>query len=227
MSYILDALRKSESERRQGDTPGISATRYRVEKRKRSIWLPLVGVILVINAALLAFLLLRPSGDDGTPVTVALPAEPVKPPPMAASARPAPQVRPLSREVDQASTIASAAAPKVAEQSAPAASSRPSSAGGSATVTAPAPAAAEDTEQAASIALPSMQQLVLNGELEMSPLRMDMHVYSAEPSQRFVFINMAKYREGERLKEGPQVESIDSAGVILFHQGRRFTLARE
>jgi len=226
VSYILDALRKSENERRQGDTPGITAARYRVDSRKRTIWLPLVGAVLLVNAALLAFLLLRPSGDDSTRVTVALPPEPVKPPPIATAARPAPKVRPLSREVAQpAENPAEVDEGPQAVQ--PATSPPPADSGGPAVSARPTAAMAGETTAAESVALPSMQQLVLEGVLEMPPLRMDMHVYSPEPSQRFVFINMAKYREGERLKEGPQIESIDSAGVILSHQGRRFTLARE
>jgi general secretion pathway protein B len=220
VSYILDALRKSENERRQGDTPGITATRYRVDKRSRNIWLPLVGAILLVNAALMAFLLLRPSGSGSEPSPVALPPEPINPPPMASAARPAPKVRPLSREV---APPADGPAP-VTEVSQPAA--RPDT---MPTADVPSVPTASDTSMAGaeSVALPSLQQLVLNGEIEMPALRIDMHVYSPEPSQRFVFINMSKYKEGERLKEGPQVESIDSAGVILSHQGRRFTLARE
>jgi len=225
VSYILDALRKSENERRQGDAPGITATRYRVDNRRRNIWLPLVGAILLVNAALLAFLLLRPSGDGSDPAPVALPLEPVNPPPMASAARPAPKVRPLSREVvapadgpAPASEVSktTTAATKGAEDSRPAAEL-------------PAAATTGDNSMpgAESVGLPSLQQLLLNGELEMPPLRVDMHVYSADPSRRFVFINMSKYREGEQLKEGPQVESIDAAGVVLSHQGRRFTLARE
>ena len=226
MSYILDALRKSENERRQGDTPGITAARYRVDNQKRSIWLPVVGAILIINAALLVFLLLRPSGDDSAPLAVGLPPEPVNPPPMASAARPAPKVRPLSREVAEAAANTSTPVAEAPQVSTPAASAAPTLPSVPSAAKADLPAAGEPA-RAASFALPSMQQLVLDGKLEMLPLRMDMHVYSEEPSQRFVFINMAKYREGERLKEGPQIESIDSAGVILFHQGQRFTLARE
>ena len=224
MSYILDALRKSENERRQGDTPGITATRQHVGGGKRGIWLPVVGAILLINAVLMAFLLLRPSGDDGTRVAVALPPEAANPPPMAASARPAPQVRPLSGEVAQKAPDEDAVEQAPAT---PPAASPPAAPAVSASTVSPALPIADEPAAAESVALPSLQQLVLNGDLEIPPLRMDMHVYSAEASQRFVFINMVKYREGERLKEGPQVESIDSAGVILSHQGRRFTLARE
>jgi hypothetical protein len=37
---------------------------------------------------------------------------------------------------------------------------------------------------------------------------------------------MSKYREGERLSEGPVVEEITSTGAILNQQGNRFTLER-
>jgi general secretion pathway protein B len=224
VSFILDALRKSENERRQGDTPGIAATRYRVDQRRRNVWLPLVSAILLINAALMAFLLLRPSGNGSEPAPVALPPEPIKPPPMASAARPAPKVRPLSREVappdDRPAPVTGLSQPTATSPAVPDKMT-------AADVPGIPTASKTSMAGAESLALPSLQQLVLNGEIEMPPLRIDMHVYSPEPSQRFVFINMSKYREGERLKEGPQVESIDSAGVILSHQGRRFTLARE
>ena len=71
-----------------------------------------------------------------------------------------------------------------------------------------------------------MEEVVLEGQLEMSPLRLDIHVFSERADQRFVFINMNKYREGERLDEGPVVEEITSSGVVLSHQGSRFTLER-
>ena len=74
--------------------------------------------------------------------------------------------------------------------------------------------------------VPSMQQLVLDGRLEITPLRLDMHVYGEESRERFVFINMAKYRQGESLKEGPVVDEITPNGVVLSYRGERFSLDR-
>ena len=71
-----------------------------------------------------------------------------------------------------------------------------------------------------------MEELVLSGNLEMSPLRLDIHVYSEQRGQRFVFINMSKYREGDSIKEGPRVETITTDGVVLSHQGNNFLLTR-
>jgi general secretion pathway protein B len=57
----------------------------------------------------------------------------------------------------------------------------------------------------------------LNGSL-----RLDVHVFSEQPAERFVFVNMQKYREGERLQEGPQLDEITPDGVILSLGGQRF-----
>jgi general secretion pathway protein B len=58
-------------------------------------------------------------------------------------------------------------------------------------------------------------------------LRLELHVYSDRPEQRFVFINSRKYREGEVLQEGPSVEQIRADGVVLSQHGRRFLLPRD
>jgi len=63
--------------------------------------------------------------------------------------------------------------------------------------------------------------------LSLPPLNIDLHVYSTKPAERFVFINMAKYTEGDRLSEGPTVEQITENGAILNHLGNRFILERE
>ncbi|NND37742.1 MAG: general secretion pathway protein GspB, partial [Gammaproteobacteria bacterium] len=90
----------------------------------------------------------------------------------------------------------------------------------------PAQADAEETMKNIQPSLPSFEQLLVAGILSMPQLRLDMHVYAGEPKKRFVFINMNKYREGERLSEGPVVEEITSTGAVLNHQGNRFTLER-
>ena len=72
-----------------------------------------------------------------------------------------------------------------------------------------------------------MNEAIVAGMLAVPPLHLDVHVYSGTVAERFVFINMSKYREGERLQEGPTVEEITQTGVVLTHQGNRFLLTRE
>jgi hypothetical protein len=56
---------------------------------------------------------------------------------------------------------------------------------------------------------------------------LDVHVYATQPSERFVYINMRKYREGATLAEGPVLERIRRDGVVLNYQGLRFVLPRQ
>ncbi len=55
-------------------------------------------------------------------------------------------------------------------------------------------------------------------------LRLDVHVYAKNPAERFVLVNLQKYREGETLREGPLLEAITPEGVILSFRGQRFRM---
>jgi hypothetical protein len=53
------------------------------------------------------------------------------------------------------------------------------------------------------------------------------HVFAAKPADRFVFINMQKYREGAALADGLTLERIRRDGVVLNYHGLRFVLPRQ
>jgi general secretion pathway protein B len=72
-------------------------------------------------------------------------------------------------------------------------------------------------------ALPSRDELIAQGG-QVPNLRLDLHVYDANPANRFVFINMRKLREGETLPEGVRVEQITPTGAELSYLGKRFTI---
>ena len=55
-------------------------------------------------------------------------------------------------------------------------------------------------------------------------LEVNVHTYAQAREDRMVFINMKRYREGDRLAEGPLVHSITSTGVVLIHEQQRFHL---
>ena len=52
-------------------------------------------------------------------------------------------------------------------------------------------------------ALPSAAAPSPRKALQLPPLRLELHAFSGQPRDRFVFINGRKYVEGERLAEGP------------------------
>ena len=74
---------------------------------------------------------------------------------------------------------------------------------------------------------PRSANSTLSGAQALPELHLDVHVFATKPSERFVYINMRKYREGATLEEGPLLERIRRDGVVLNFQGVRFVLPRQ
>ncbi len=227
MSFILDALRKSDSQRQQQAGPGLATTQQRIDRGGSNRWIPLLVIVLALNAALVAWILL-PGRDESAAVSGLPAAVPGDAVPVEA------ETRPLREEARTEAPAAASVPPEPADDDrqsrAPAAFDGPEA-------VEMKPVSAEDRpRQPANVApandepirdsLPTFEQLLVGGIIATPPLHLDIHVFAGEPDKRFVFINMGKYREGQPLKEGPVVEEITETGVILSHQGARFTLDR-
>jgi general secretion pathway protein B len=132
-----------------------------------------------------------------------------------------PPARPLSRPADPAPSASSlaAAATSNADDEASRASTAPRA-------EAPALAARETNLRADAPALPSATALAAEG-IAVPALKLELHAFSERPAERFVFINGRKYVEGERLREGPDLVSIEPTGAVLAYSGRRFVLVQE
>jgi hypothetical protein len=64
--------------------------------------------------------------------------------------------------------------------------------------------------------------------IQLPSLRLDLHVYAANPQERFVMINMHKLHEGDLMTaEGVRVESITPFGAVLSRSGKQFLLPRD
>lgn len=228
MSFILDALRKSDAERQRTVTPGLADARYAAPRSRRSIWLPILVVVLAANAVFMTVQWLGKSADRPAPEPVA-----TIPAPVAASPQP-PVIRPLARESEFGEPLLEPpmemdigemerGLPMAREMALPAVE-----------MPAPAPEAASAARPTSTPSriiagndLPTVEQLIGSGALNIPMLNLDLHVYSDQPASRFVVINTRKYKEGAQLNEGPTLESITADGVVLVSQGRRFTLARK
>jgi len=75
--------------------------------------------------------------------------------------------------------------------------------------------------------LPTITEIDLSSQPPLPDLHLDMHVFAAKPADRFVYIDMRKYREGAALAEGLTLERIRRDGVILNFNGLRFILPRQ
>jgi hypothetical protein len=75
--------------------------------------------------------------------------------------------------------------------------------------------------------VPLYQDAALQSGTHIPELRLDLHVFAAQPQDRFVMINMHKLREGDTLPEGVRVEAITPEGAVLSYQGSQFLLTQE
>ncbi len=222
MSFILDALKKSENERQQQSDTEFSSVPTGAENPGMPRWLWVLGALLVVNAVVVTGLLLRDdapaettSGTPTMPVTETAVAS--RPDPVAVDTAPE-AARSFEERLDAArQDQVTRTVPEPAIDSSP-------------PVQEPAPAVAEPaptTQSDDPLLLPSIQEVVATGTLQLPPMHIDIHVYSDTPSDRFVFINMNKYRESDQLDEGPVVEEITRDGVVLTHLGTDFFLSRD
>ncbi len=212
MSFILDALKKSENERQQ-KTPAEFATVPRAPVSARAPrWLWVLGGLLAVNIALVGLALLKKS-RPAPAQTSAMGAERVAAPDTAAAD--------FSARLERARLA----------QPAPARTDPvPESAGGmpqDTTLRDAAPPVATPRPESNFALLPGLNELRANGTSQLPDLHVDIHVFSDVPSDRFVFINMNKYRERDRIAEGPVVREITRDGVILDHDGTAFVLLRD
>ena len=219
MSFILDALKKSENDRQRSSGPALFEVRVAPPRSRFPIWAIAVGVLLVVNLGVVAWLVLRtdqPAAVAQAPVPTPAPSAPTPAaPPAPALAEPASVT--FNQRADE-QTVPEEVPDEgfVNEDYAPAEEPAVDNSG-------PAPSV-----QRGSVAgLPTYEKANSQAGGRIPELRMDMHVFSPKPQDRFVFVNMRKLKEGETLPEGVRVETITNDGAILSWQGSKFTLERE
>ena len=213
MSFILDALKKSENSRLRQDHPAIfDAQAAAVRRQGLPRWGIALMVLLGLNLLILAYALWRPSE-----------------PPAAV-----PTVQPESTTASAAAHTAAAPAQSRPAQSRPALSAPALAAPPSATSTrpmaAPPSVARRSTPPAFPVSseesptLPSRDDLLAAGAA-IPEANLNMHVYDASPALRFVLLNGQRLREGEVSREGLRVEQILPSGVLLSAGGTSFMLS--
>jgi general secretion pathway protein B len=261
MSFILDALKKSEIERQRQTMPGLIESGIAPPRPRIAAWaIGLGAALLGINVAVLLVVLLR-SGNPAVPAASGRKtsaAQPIAPAPAAgaaatgktaarnaappagadettgADAAPSADAAPATPEhfspmsppvyapeipVPEDGGTAAAQSPGRSVMSSTGAAARP--------LHRPDPSASDagnksDNDEV----LPSISEVNLTGPTALPELHLDVHVFATRPADRFVYINMRKYHEGDTLDEGPILERIRRDGVVLNFQGLRFVLPR-
>ena len=257
MSFILEALKRSENERQRKIGPSLADVQVRAQRSEKPWWALAVAGLLLVNLAVLLIVLLRDDApaapvQQNTAVQAPVTNAPTAPTPSVVTTTP-PINRPELRQQRAANeTAAVTGDPSVRSLADEAA------AGGEGAFTYPPEnpdlAVAAVVPDRSSIVRPIQPQSAAPNEVRPLPqrqapsepeevlptfrelggtaanlpdLHLDIHVHSPVPAERFVFVNMRKYIEGQTLSEGPLVEHINSQGVVLNHRGLRFLLPRQ
>jgi general secretion pathway protein B len=219
MSFILDALKKSETERQQQGPSDFANVPSSTDSPRAPRWLWALGLLLAVNLAVLLGVLLR---DDAPEIIPQSGQTSLAQPEPAAGASFSEQIQEARQR--QASPGGSAAASPEPAAGVPV--ETPVEAPASVPPPATPPRSPPQTGFTLA-ALPTADELRANGTIQIADLHLDIHVYSEQPDDRFVFINMVRHREKSRLAEGPVVQEITPEGVILDYAGTRFLLPRE
>jgi len=220
MSFILDALKKSESDRQEQADTEFATVPSSPAAPAAPRWLWVLGSLLIINVIVLLGIMLKP---DAPLMNEAATNQPAVGAASAATITAVDATPPANTPTTESASFSDQLA--VARQNQPA-RARP--------VPQPVTAAnitptvsVKNLRQTSFAILPSLTELRMNGTLQLPDLHVDIHVYSDVQSERFVFINMNKYKENSSLDEGPVLKEITSDGVILEHNGIAFILPRE
>lgn len=257
MSFILEALKKSENERQRKIGPSLADVQVRAQRSEKPWWVFAVAGLLLVNLAVLLIVLLREDAPTPpaplneavqAPATQAPPARntsvtPSVPPPSSVESRQQPSPNEPAANTGNPSVRSLADEAAVGGEGAH--TYPPENPDLAVAATVPeGPSIVRPIQVPSAVpseALPQPQRQVPSEPEEVLPtfrelggtganlpdLHLDIHVHSPLPAERFVFVNMRKYIEGQALSEGPLVERITPQGVVLNHRGLRFLLPRQ
>jgi len=227
VSFILDALRKSDQQRQRSATPTLASAQMPTAEpgQPALLWYGLIAAVLVGAGILIGWLQQTPP----QPLPVSLPPAAIKPveaPAFTSAPRPAfPEtVRKPEILAPPASAVPSATAPVVAVAKAPASAAAPLPA-----VVAAAPkevatpalanAAGDASRESAVMQLSELPPAI---QQEIPKLSILAHSYSSKPKARFVFINDQMMHEEDYPAPGLKLEQITPDGMVFSYKGYRF-----
>ena len=207
MSYILDALKKSDQQRQHAKAPTLRTTHVTpAAASSRRVAVNLWWAVALLGIGLLIGWW-RPWKTE-EPVVVQL-AHPVIPPPASATLpETLPAVPPASSRDETPVEPTPAGSNTVSK----------------ATATASPIASAPQTATEPPPEIPLLQQHELPPEVRQSlpAISIAFHQYASQPGGRRVMINNSVLHAGDAIAPGLKLEQITADGVILSYQGYRF-----
>jgi len=288
MSYLLDALRKSEQERRIGQVPTLEPEPTAKEPPRRNHWLiGLIAFLVIINSAILLYVFLEnpdSSQDSGAPLAEntknSAANEAVQTVPVTGTVEPSPAIKPITATgqpakhapksiaemiaakdkqkaaaaQQQAKTVRRAK-PKAAKTPAPVSpkesprtddnlavpvkkksptravtakktEKKKRAAAEVTTLRSPPPGTPTGSGSRPAGSIPLLRKLPSDIRRKVPTMTINVFVYSERVKERFVIINMAKYKTGDKIENGPVLEAIRPNSLVLRFEGQRFRVER-
>lgn len=233
MSFILDALKKSESDHQRQGGPALFEVKVAPPRGMLPPWAIAIAVLLIANLGVVLWLLLRHGAaanevaqSAATPHTAPAPATPPPLPAVASAAAPvqaapAPQVSRAPSAPEPVLTASDRGAPK------PTAAEAAQDSEDYAPAAEPQVRGSGRVQQGTDAGVPLYQEVATAPGNQVPQLRLDLHAYADNPSDRWVLVNMHRLKEGDSLPEGVRVERITPEGAVLSWHGQQFLLTRE
>lgn len=207
MSYILEALKKSERERGNGSVPGIQtihSSSLNYHQEKKSIWPLLLSVLVVINIGILVFFIVDRNSQP--PASTQSRNQDMKNINAVADIQ-----YEIGKDAYYPDTVKSAASVKQEILPGLYATNQSN--------TKSTPVTAEETE--ANVI--SIYDIPLNVRQYIPEMQFSAHVYSSNPAQRSIVINNQFMEEGDTVTNGLMLSEITRDGAIFEFEGYRFS----
>lgn len=231
MSYILDALKKAETQRHLGGVPSIhaAASGDNASLEAQPFWrrhLPWL-ITGLLGLALLSYVLWSQLWHHAEPVPAALVSAPT---PAPAAVAPMEQPRPVPAQETPPPAAPTHAAPAVTAEKpvhvTPPTASAPtdtSKAETAASAAKPAAAPEASTPPAAPEDDPgTAQDLPASIQRELPPVSISGYIYARNPAERSALINKRLLHEGEIVAPDLVLEKLTPRGAILNYKGYRY-----
>ena len=238
MSYILDALRRADSERERGSVPGLHTQSVSMPQADDSpprgarpwVWF-VAGSLLLLLGALAWFLLGRQTlpadrmplaSASAVPVPVALPTASATPLSPAASS--SALAVPLPKPIPSVRKPALRPAPGVVNAKGPKASAKvqadaSAAAASAASASASAPASAKDAR------IYTLNELPDEVRKDLPALQIGGAMYSQTAANRMLIVNGQLFHEGDTLAPGLTLEQIKLRSAVLRLKGYRYGIS--
>ena len=219
MSYILDALRKSETETPPRESPDLGQQVQLIHrpKKRRNASVVWVALALLVNAGVLAVVFWPEPASELPVVQAPKSVEPEAPVEQPAKS----EAKQVPAEIDTA--VVPLPEPELVDEPiAEPARERPTIITPSVRRERQVPALRQNEPQArVGTRVPHLVELPLSYQKSVPDLMFNSHIYSTDPYASRVMINGHYLRPGESFS-GITVEEVTEDGVVLSKQGRSF-----